>query len=61
MSKLKFTVEIDTSADGWRDEFRTFMKMLIDNGYGDQVSGLAQQMVDEARRRNLPIVKELGL
>ena len=61
-NELSITITIDTEVwPGWTMEFSRLMKVLIENGYEDQVRQLAAQFVAEAKRRKLPIVKELGL
>ena len=60
-NSLKILIQIDTNEEGWEQEFSRLIKILLTGGYEDQVKGLAQQMLAEAKRRKLPIVKEMGL
>ena len=57
--KHKLSVSLEMEFDTTTDGFGNFCKMLIDNGYRHVVEAMAQKLLEEARRRNLPIVAEL--
>ena len=57
ISKLKMTVQFDLSDNA--KTFGRFCKALIDGGFEDVVRGIAKELLAEAKRRNLPIAKEL--
>jgi hypothetical protein len=57
--KLTLTIQFDPK-DG-SDSFGRFCKALMDGGFEDVVREMGKRLVAEAKRRKLPVVKELGL
>ena len=57
-NKLTLTMQFDM-ADG-SDSFGKFCKALIDGGFEDAVRLMGKELLKEAKRRKLPIVKELA-
>ena len=55
--KLKMSLEFDMGTDA----FARFAKALADGGFEAEVRQMAQALLEEARRRKLPIVDELKL
>jgi hypothetical protein len=59
--KGKMTLMIQFPVADKADTFGRFCKALIDGGFEDVVRAMGKKLIQEAKRRKLPIVKELGL
>lgn len=59
--QLKVTFTIDWNAPGGEEQFANLIQMMINGGYREEVKKLAQELVAEAKKRNLPCVQEMGL